>query len=102
MNNEIIIAVNANDAQLFFDFAKEVPDSMIAVEKWAVIGVAELQEFIINITPHLLTLLTAYLVTRIQISKKEIKIKKGDIEIEIKGPGLTTDEVLSVLKQLEK
>ena len=102
MNKEIIIAVNVDCSNLFFDFAKEYPESVIAVKVNPLIDISEFQEFIINITPHLLTALTAYLVARIQNLKKEIKIKKGNIEIEIKNTNITPDTVLSLLEKLEQ
>ena len=102
VNRDMIIAVNVGDAQLFFDFAKEVPDNVIVVEHRSFIGIAELQEFIITVTPHFLTALTAYLVARSQSSKGELRMKKGDIEVEIKSSDITPDTVLSLLEKLEQ
>jgi len=102
MNKEMVIAVNVEDAHLFMDFAIATPDGMMPVGHRSFIGTTELQEFIVCLTPPLLAALSAYLVARIQNSKKEIRIKKGDVEIEIKNAAITPDTVLSLLEKLEQ
>lgn len=102
MEKEIIIAVNEEDAQIFKDFCEEYPDSMVYVERKAFIGITEVAEFMVEITPALLAALSAYLVARTQSSKKEIRIKKGDIEIELKDNNITPETVLQMLEKLEQ
>lgn len=102
MEKEIIIAVNEENAQIFKDFSEEYPDGMVYVERKAFIGITEVAEFMVEITPALLAALSAYLAARTQSSKKEIRIKKGDIEIELKDNNITPEVVLQMLEKLEQ
>lgn len=102
MEKEIIIAVNKENAPIFKDFSEEYPDSMVYVERKAFIGITEVAEFMVEITPELLAALSAYFVARMQSSKKKIRIKKGDIEIELKNTDVTPDIVLQMLEKLEQ
>lgn len=98
----IIIAVNTDSAEIFLDFAKQNPDLVLPVEHKAFIGPDEIMEFIITLGPPTLSALAAYLVARIQYAKKEIKFKKGDIEVELKGTDISPDEVMEMLLKLEQ
>lgn len=98
----MIIAVNEETSQIFKDFAEEYKESIVYVEHKAFIGITEIAEFIVEITPELLTALSAYLIAKIQLSKKEIRIKKGDIEIELKDRNITPEGVLQMLEKLEQ
>lgn len=102
MEKEIVIAVNEESSQILKDFSEEYPDSMVYVERKAFIGITEAAEFMVEITPELLAALSAYFVARIQSSKKEIRIKKGDIEIELKDSNITPEVVLQMLEKLEQ
>ncbi|MDE7327660.1 MAG: hypothetical protein K2N63_15520 [Lachnospiraceae bacterium] len=101
MNRKIIISVNSDCSELFEDFANVSENEMTLVSHKQFIGGQELVDFIVELTPHLITALTTYLVTRVKNSKKEIKIKKGDLEIELKNTDLTPDDTLSLLEKLE-
>ena len=59
-------------------------------------------EFMIDITPEFLAALSAYLIAKVQASKKEIRIKKGDMEIELKNANITPEGVLEMLTKLEQ
>jgi hypothetical protein len=98
----IIIAVNMESAEIFSDFANEHPDLVLPVEHKAFIGPDEIMEFIITMGPPTLSALAAYLVARIQYTKKEIKVKKGDMEIDLKGIDITPNEVMEMLLKLEQ
>lgn len=98
----MIIGVDSSCADIFLDFAKEHGDSVLPVGHKAFIGGNELSEFIVNVTPQLLTALASYLIARMQFSKKEIRIKKGELEIEIKNSDITAEATLDILKQLEQ
>lgn len=102
MEKEIVIAVNEESSQILKDFSEEYPESMVYVERKAFIGITEVAEFMVEITPELLAALSAYFVARIQSSKKEIRIKKGDIEIELKDSNITPEVVLQMLEKLEQ
>ena len=102
MNKEIVIATDMDSAQPFFEFADEFPEHMITVTRKGFTGSIELQEFIVNVTPQLLTALTAFFVARTQSLKNEIHIKKGETEIDIKNTEITPDTVLSLLEKLEQ
>lgn len=102
MEKEIVIAVNEESSQILKDFSEEYPDSMVYVERKAFIGMTEVAEFMVEITPELLAALSAYFIARIQSSKKEIRIKKGDIEIELKDSNITPEVVLQMLEKLEQ
>lgn len=102
MDNEMIIAVNLECADVFTDFAQEYPDFILPVEHKSFVGSNEIMEFVVTIVPHVLTALATYLVARIQISKKEIKLKKGDLEIEIKNTDITPEMALELLNKLEQ
>lgn len=102
MEKEIIIAVNEESAQILKDFSEEYPDYMVYVERKAFIGITEAAEFMVEITPELLAALSAYFIARVQASKKEIRIKKGDIEIELKDKNITPEIVLQMLEKLEQ
>lgn len=98
----MIIAVNVESACIFSDFAQSNPDFILPVEHKAFIGTSELTEFIVTLGPAALSALATYLVARIQYSKKEIRIKKGDIEIELKNINLTPEDVMEMLLKLEQ
>lgn len=102
MVKEIIIAVNEETSEIFKDFSAEYPEYMTYVEHKAFIGITEIAEFIVAITPELLAALSAYIVAKIQYSKKEIRIKKGDIEIDLKDVDITPETVLQLLEKLEQ
>ena len=59
-------------------------------------------EFIVDITLEFLAALFAYLIAKVQASKNEIRIKKGDIEIELKNADITPEGVLEMLQKLEQ
>ena len=99
---EIIIGVDSSCVELFSEFAKEHKDLVLQIGHKSFIGGNEITEFIVTITPHLLTALASYFVARIQNSKTEIKIKKGDLEIELKNTDITPETALNILKQLEQ
>jgi len=102
MKDTIIIAVDSKCADIFFEFSKENPHDFLPVKHKSFIGSNEIIEFIVTITPSMLTALTGYLVARIQNSRQEIKIKKGDLEIELKNTNLTPETALNILMQLEQ
>lgn len=99
---EIIIAVNKESAQILKEFSEEYPDIMVYIERKAFIGISEVVEFMVEISPELLAALSAYFVAKIQSSKKEIRIKKGDIEIELKDTNITSEIILQMLEKLEQ
>ncbi|MBQ8002964.1 MAG: hypothetical protein IJ297_05935 [Clostridia bacterium] len=102
MDKDIVIAINMECADVFIDFAKENPDFILPVEHKSFVGSNEIMEFIITVTPHALTALASYLIARTQLLKKEIKLKKGDIEIEIKNADITPETALQLLEKLEQ
>ena len=77
----IIIAVNMESADIFSGFSDSYPEFSLPIEHKAFIGPDEIMEFIITLGPPALSALAAYLVARLQNAKKEIKIKKGEMEI---------------------
>ena len=97
----IIIAVNMESADIFSGFSDSYPEFSLPIEHKAFIGPDEIMEFIITLGPPALSAL-AYLVARLQNAKKEIKIKKGEMEIELKGINITPDEVMKLLLKLEQ
>ena len=98
----MIIAVNEESSLFFKDFADEYGDNIVCVEHKAFVGITPIVEFMIDITPEFLAALSAYLIAKIQASQKEIRIKNGDIEIELKSNNITTHEVLEMLEKLEQ
>ena len=98
----MIIAVNEETSQIFKDYAEEYENSIVYIEHKAFIGITEVVEFIVDITPEFLAALSAYLIAKVQASKKEIRIKKGDIEIELKNADITPEGVLEMLQKLEQ
>jgi len=102
MKDTIIIAVDSKYADIFFDFSKENPNDFLPVKHKSFIGSSEIMEFIVTITPPMLTALTGYLIARMQNSRQGIKIKKGDLEIELKNTHITPDVALNLLMQLEQ
>lgn len=102
MDRQIVIAVDSEYAEIFEEFACDSDNEMTQVNHRQFIGGQDLVEFIVELTPHLLTALTTYLVARYQNTKKEIKIKKGDLEIELKNTDLTPEDTLSILEKLEQ
>ena len=92
MEKEMIIAVNEESAEIFKEFAKK-NDNIYCVEHKAFIGLTEITEFMID--------MSAYLIAQLQC-KTEIRIKKGDMEIEIKDKNITPDMVLDILNKLEQ
>lgn len=99
---DMIIGVDFSCEDIFLEFAKEQPDVVLPISQKSFIGGNEISEFVVTVTPHLLTALASYFVARVQISRKEIKIKKGDLEIEIKNTDITPETALDILKQLEQ
>lgn len=98
----MIIAVNEETSQIFKDFAEEYENSIVYIEHKAFVGITEVVEFMVDITPEFLAALSAYLIAKVQASKKEIRIKKGDIEIELKNANTTPEGVLEMLGKLEQ
>lgn len=98
----MIISVNIESAYIFFDFAESNPEFMIPVEHKAFTGPNEIREFIVSVGPPTLSALAAYLAARAKYLKKEIRIKNGEAEIELKNVDLTPDEVMNMLLKLEK
>lgn len=90
----IIIAVNMESADIFSGFSDSYPEFSLPIEHKAFIGPDEIMEFIITLGSPALSALAAYLVARLQNAKKEIKIKKREMEIELKGINITPDEVM--------
>ena len=102
MKREAIIMVNKESAQIFKDFSKQYPEYMCYVERKAFIGIVEMAEFFVEISPELLAALSAYFVAKLQNTKKEIRIKKGELEIEIKDTNVTMEMILQLLEKLEQ
>lgn len=102
MNREMIISVDIGYADVFIEFADKHPEVVMPVRHKASIGGVEIVDFIIQISPELLAALSAYLVAKVQLSKHTIKLKKGEVEIELTNTELTPDEALELLKKLEK
>ncbi len=98
----MIIAVNEETSQIFKDFAEEYENGIVYIEHKAFVGMTEVVEFMIDITPEFLAALSAYLIAKVQASKKEIRIKKGDMEIELKNANITPEGVLEMLTKLEQ
>ena len=98
----MIIAINIECSDIFSDFAKQHPDFAIPVKHEAFIGPDQVMEFVITLGPAALSALAAYFVARVQNAKNEIRIKKHDLEIEIKGNNITPEEVMDILRKLEQ
>lgn len=98
----MIIAINKDCSNVFSDFANQYPEFALPVEHEAFIGSDQIMEFIITLGPATLSALAAYFVARVQNTKKEIRIKKQDLEIEIKGYNITPEEVMDTLLKLEQ
>ena len=98
MDEKLIIAVNSDCAEIFEKFMQN-HDGITKVEHRSFIGGNEIVDFIVELTPQLLTALTTYLIARLQNSKKEIKVRKGDLEIELKNTNLTLDDTVEFLKK---
>ena len=96
----ILIAMNADCSDLFQHFSDEYPEDALPVDHKAFIGFDAIKEFIITLSPPAIAALSAYLVAR--LSNNDITIKKGDIEIHLKGPKFTKDDALDMLKTLEQ
>ena len=97
----MVIAVDSESADIFGDFAHERPDLIFPVEHKGFNGSNEIMEFIVAVGPAALSALGAYLVARLQYTKKELKIKKGDTEIELKGYDIAPSDVMDILLKLE-
>jgi hypothetical protein len=102
MENIIIIAIDKEYSDIFINFEKEHQDDFTLIKRKSFIESNNFVEYIVNLSPHVITALTAYLVARVHNSKKEIKMKSGDIEIEIKGNKITPEAVVDMLKKLER
>lgn len=98
----MIIAVNEETSQIFKEFAVEHENDFVCIEHKAFVGITEVVEFMIDITPELLAALSAYLIAKVQSSQKQIRIKKGDMEIELKNINITPEGVLELLEKLEQ
>lgn len=98
----MIIAVNVESADIFCSFAHEYPDLIFPVEHKGFNGANEIMEFIVAVGPAALSALGAYLVARLQYTKKELKIKRGDTEIELKGYDIAPNDVMDILLKLEE
>ena len=98
----MIIAVNEETSQIFKEFAEERENDFVYIEHKAFIGIIEVVEFMVDITPELLAALSAYLIAKVQSSQKQIRIKKGDMEIELKNINITPEGVLELLEKLEQ
>lgn len=97
-----VIAVDTEHSNVFFDFSKENPDYILPIEHEALVGTEGFMEFLITLTPAALSALATYLVARLQFSKKIMKIKKGDTELEIDNDKLTPDEVVDLFMRLKE
>lgn len=97
----IVISVDVEHSDVFLDFAKENPAYILPIEHRALIGSGDFMEFVITLGPAALSALAAYLVARLQFSKKAIKIKKGDIELEIDNVKLSSDEIVNFFMRLK-
>ena len=97
---DILIAMNADCSDLFQHFSDEYPEYALPVDHKAFIGFDAIKEFIITLSPPAIAALSAYLVAR--LSNNDITIKKGDIEIHLKGSKFTKDDALDMLKTLEQ
>ena len=100
MEKEIIIAVNEESAEIFKEFAEQYPEYMMYIEHKALIGVKEVVEFLVQVTPSLIAALLQYLIAK--QAKGDIRIKKGDIEIELKNVDITPEQVIKLLEKLEQ
>lgn len=98
----MIISVNTESADIFLDFADSNPDIILPIQHKAFIGPDEIMEFIVTLGPATLSALAAYFVAKIQYSKKEIRIKRGETEIELKNVDLTPDDVMDMLLKLDQ
>lgn len=98
----MIITVNEETADIFREFSKEYPDYMVCVERKSLIGINEVVEFLVNISPELITALTTFLIAKYKYSQKEIIIKKDDIMIKLNNINITPEKVMELLNQLEK
>lgn len=56
----MIIAVNEETSQIFKDFAEECENSIVYIEHKAFVGITEVVEFMVDITPEFLAALSAY------------------------------------------
>lgn len=102
MERKMLISVDSECADLFRGFEKEGSDDLLVLENRGAVAF-DVVEVLINLTPHLLTALTAYLVARVQNRKSdnEIRIKKGDLEINLKNANITPEYTLALLEKLE-
>ncbi len=97
-----VIAVDVEHSDIFLDFSKENPDYILPIEHRALIGSDGFMEFLITFTPAALSALATYLVARLQFSKKSIRIKNGDTELEIDNEKISTDEIVDLFKKLKE
>ncbi len=98
----MIIAMDMKSADIFDEFSSIYPDYMARIETSSLIGGSEIWEFIVSITPEMITALTAFFVARLKYRQKEIVLKKGEKTIKLKNVDLTPEDVRKLLKELEK
>ncbi len=97
----IVISVDSEHSDIFMDFSKDNPDYILPIEHRAFIGTDGFMEFVITLGPAALSALATYLVARLQFSKKAVKIKKGDTELELDNVKLTPDEIVDIFMRLK-
>ena len=99
-DNYIVIGINEECEEIFTSFSDLYPSFITPINHASFIGGEQVQEFLINISPAFLSAMSAYLIARIQVSKS-IKIKKGDIEIELKNMDISPRTVYNMILKLE-
>lgn len=103
MDERVILAVNPESADVFSDFAQKYPELMEPAHNGRLpIGMDQVVEFIIAVTPALISALATYFAARIAASGKSIRIKKGNNEIEITNTDLSPEKILELLTKLIK
>lgn len=97
----IVVSVDSEHSDIFVDFSKDNPDYVLPIEHRAFIGTGDFMDFIITLGPASLSALATYLVARLEFSKKSVKIKKGDTELEIDNVKLTPNEIMDIFMRLK-
>lgn len=98
----MVISIDADSADLFYEFASINPQQMKVVNHKSFFGQVDMIDFIVEISPTLISALTSYLIMRIKNSEKKVKIKKDGLEIELTNTNITPEDTIDLLEKLKK
>lgn len=104
-NEKIIISVNVESVSILEDYIKENPDNedIVEISRISLVGGVELVDFIISLTPALISSLTVFLVAKMKYAQeRKIIIKSGDNSVEITNEDLDCQKVEKILRAMQR